>query len=184
MSVDMKTTEKSNDDGRRKKLLIGCSVAIVILVIAVVALILSRPKAIEPEEVADNGKRPVIVSEDNLDHVFDGFNKKKAPSGNYIVSMNDTVWHFTDGVSPSEDAVVYNLEQNTNAVFFDITLADTGEVIYESPVLSLGTSIDDIKLSKALDKGDYDCIITYHLVDDEQNTISTVRMTLEIIVEN
>lgn len=100
---------------------------------------------------------------------------------NYTVSMT-TEWTFPDGASASPDAYVQNLETNDTPVYFDVVREDTGETIYQSPVLALGANIEGIKLDTELPAGTYDCIVTYHLIDDEQNTLTTVNMGLIITV--
>ena len=44
--------------------------------------------------------------------------------------------------------------------------------------------MDKIKLDKKLKAGTYDCVMTYHLLDENEETISTVRVNVTIIVEN
>jgi hypothetical protein len=79
---------------------------------------------------------------------------------------------------------VENVEKNTNDVYFDILLAeDESHVIYQSPVIPRGGHIEKIALDEDLEPGTYDCICVYHLIDEDQNTISTLRVTLTIIVE-
>lgn len=103
--------------------------------------------------------------------------------GYYTVMMNYD-WHFATGDSVSSDAYVENMVGNTNAVYFDLFLAsDEENAIYKSPVIPVGSGLQDIALDTALDAGTYDCVAVYHLVDEEQNTISTLRITVTVIVE-
>ena len=99
----------------------------------------------------------------------------------YDVTMNST-WNFDSGSDASTNAYVENATSNQNDVYFDVTLADTGETILESPVIPVGSHMDSIKLDKKLDQGTYDCVITYHLLDEEQNSLSTVKLALTINV--
>lgn len=104
-------------------------------------------------------------------------------AGYYTVTMNPT-WHFKTGDSASYDAVVINAEDNTNDVYFDIVLEeDESQVLYSSPVIPLGGQLENIELDETLDAGIYNCVVIYHLVDEEQNTLSTLRVTLQIVVE-
>jgi hypothetical protein len=61
-------------------------------------------------------------------------------------------------------------------------LADTEENIYSSPVLPIGSHLEDITLDKELEDGTYDCVMTYTLVDEDQNPLSSVRVSLTIVV--
>jgi hypothetical protein len=44
--------------------------------------------------------------------------------------------------------------------------------------------MDNIQLDTPLDAGTYDCVMIYHLVDEDQNTVSELRVGLTITVEN
>lgn len=101
----------------------------------------------------------------------------------YQVTMNST-WEFENGKAASEDAYVANSENNETAVYFDVIRNDTQEVIYQSPVIPRGEHLDNIVLDKDLDAGDYECTMTYHLIDDDQNTLTTVNMWLMVKVAN
>ena len=80
--------------------------------------------------------------------------------------------------------MVENDPKNTNDVYFDIVLAEDEEkVIYKSPVIPRGGHLEEIVLDEALEAGTYDCVVIYHAVDEEQNTLGTVRIALQIIVE-
>lgn len=84
----------------------------------------------------------------------------------------------------SYDAVVQNVEKNTNDVYFDIVLeSDEDRVLYKSPVIPRGGRLEQIALDEKLETGAYNCVVIFHLVDEEQITISTVRVALKIIVE-
>ena len=96
--------------------------------------------------------------------------------------MNST-WNFANGESPSSNAYVENAEANTNSVYFDVTLAETEETIYESPILPVGSHLENITLDTILQAGTYDCIVTYHLLDEKNISISTLKLTLTINIE-
>jgi hypothetical protein len=81
--------------------------------------------------------------------------------------------------------VVQNRESNTNDVYFDVFIeGDEENAIYESPVIPLGGELQNIALDKELDEGTYDCVMVYHLVDEDQNTVDTLRVTVTIVIEN
>lgn len=97
--------------------------------------------------------------------------------------MNST-WYFGDGSQPSSNAYVENVANNSHDVYFDVQLADTGEVILQSPVIPRGAYMEHITLDKDLPAGSYNCIIIYYLVDAEQRVQGDLRMTLQIEVAN
>jgi hypothetical protein len=95
-----------------------------------------------------------------------------------------TTWHFATGDAISEDAYVRNDAGNTNDVYFDVFLAeDESTPILQSPVIPRGGELENISLDTALDAGTYDCVMVYHLVDENQETVSTLRVGFTIIVE-
>ena len=129
-------------------------------------------------------KRNIVVNKENVDDLIEALSEdERVQPGNYEVVMN-TTWNFVDGSSASSNAYVENVETNTNDVYFDILLADTGENIFKSPVLPLGSHLENIKLDKELKKGTYNCIIVYSLIDEEQNVLSDLRVSLVINVKN
>ena len=169
------------DEGvKKKKLLIGGLVAIIVVLVVVIAVLLMR----SPEEPEPEANRNVVVTQDTVDDVVDDmFQGDYIPPGYYSVSMT-TTWHFATGAAMSEDAYVENLEENTNDVYFDVFLAENeDQAIYKSPVLTRGSEISNIALDAELSAGTYDCVMVYHLVDEEQNTLSTLRVAFTIVVE-
>lgn len=128
-------------------------------------------------------KRNVVITEGNAQEVIlDITNRTPVPPGKFEANMNST-WYFTDGSSPSANAYVGNVANNSHDIYFDVELKSTGEVILDSPVIPRGSHMENISLDKDLDAGSYDCILVYHLVDENQETQSTLRMSLTIIVE-
>ena len=138
------------------------------------------------QQEEETEKRNVVVTEDNVQEVIEQLSEQAeqepvAP-GYYTVTMTNE-WHFADGKAVSDDAFVANDERNTNDVYLDVVLAENeDEVIYSSPVIPLGAELHDIALDTELDAGTYDCIAIYHLVDEDQNTVDTLRVRLAIIV--
>lgn len=181
--------EKKQPEKKKTGLFVigGLAVIIIILLVVVIVLLMRRPEEVAeaPEmSVAEEPKRSVVITEDTVDDVVDELLEGDyvAP-GYYSVSMS-TTWNFATGDSVSEDAFVENLAENTNDVYFDVFLADNeDEAIYQSPILPVGSELNGIALDTALSAGTYDCVMVYHLVDEEQNTLSTLRIAFTIIVE-
>lgn len=168
--VDNKKKERKGG----KNLLIVCAVIIIVILIAVIAVLLNQE---------ETPKRDVVVNEDNAEEVAKVLlDEETVQPGTYEVTMNST-WNFKDGKSASDNAYVENATVNTNDVYFDVELSDTGKVIYESPVIPRGSYLEEITLKEDLEAGTYDCVLTYHLIDENQNTVSTLTMGLTIVVE-
>lgn len=155
--------------------------------LGVIAFLLLGRGNDSPERLADTlpEQRAIVVNEDNVDEVVQSIvEEPPVAMGYYEVNMNFT-WQFPDGQSPSSNAYVENKATNTNDVYFDVVLEEDESVtLYASPVLPRGTHIRDITLARDLDAGTYPCVIIYHLVDDQQRTLSTLRLNMEIVVNS
>lgn len=169
-----------NEQEQKKKGKGGVLVAIVIVALIgiIVFLLLSRKEEPEKEEE----RRNVLVTPENVERVLEEAEETQQ-SGYYTVTMNPT-WHFATGEEVSYDAVVENVIENTNDVYFDVVLEEDEEhVLYSSPVIPRGGRLESIALDEPLEAGEHNCVVIYHLVDEEQNTVSTLRIALQIVVE-
>lgn len=181
----------SQGGSRRMLIILGIVAGIVFVTMAVVIVILAfglkkndtattTPAASTPDEP----KREVLVTEDNVQEVIEQMAEEEyVPFGSYTATMNFD-WHFATGDSESYDSYVANDLENTNDVYFDIFLSDDRDnAIYESPIIPRGSEIRNIRLKTDLDAGTYDCVLVYHLVDENQNSLSTASFALKIIIE-
>lgn len=156
--------------------------ALTVVVLGMAGTIIYLLNANKAEEQPE--KRNIVVTPENVDEIVQEM--KDAPRvdpGYFITSMNYE-WYFETGDAVSTNAFVRNHQENKTPVFFDVVLADNeDDVIYQSPVLPVGSSLEQIALDKKMDAGTYDCIVIFHLIDDDQNTLSTLRVTATIIIE-
>lgn len=171
--------------GKKGSTKIFVVIAVLIVVIAVMAGAIIYLISDKNEKNKDNAvNRNVVVNEQNVDKVIESMAKDEfTPVGSYEVTMNST-WNFKNGKAVSDNAYVKNAVTNTNSVYFDITRSDTGETILESPILPVGAYLDNITLDKELPSGQYDCVCTYHLIDEDNKPISEVSLKLNIIIGN
>jgi hypothetical protein len=176
----------SNGNSNAGKIAIGIGIVVIIALLAVIVVLLTKkeePAAVET--VNDVAARGVVVNESNAEEVVD--NMVLTPyvePGYYEASMTNT-WHFADSKSVSSDAYVANVEGNTNDVYFDVFLASNeNDPIIQSPIIPRGAEYDQISLGKELDAGTYDCVLIYHLIGENNETVSTLRVGITIIVEN
>jgi hypothetical protein len=175
-----------SEQGEKKQtgkgiLVIGIIAIVVVAVLIGIIIFLVRSQN-KPED-----KRQVLVTEDNVEEVIQELieqdEAEEVAPGYYTVTMTFD-WHFTSGDEASYDAYVANAEENTNDVYFDIVnREDESQVWYSSPVIPRGGVLKDIKLDRKLDAGQYSAVCIYHLVDENQNPLSEVRMGLKIIIE-
>ena len=92
------------------------------------------------------------------------------------VKMNST-WTFSDGQAYSRDAFVENPSS--------ITVNGIKEPILTSPVLPVGSHLENITLDKALKAGTYNCTLTYTLLSmDGKESVGTLQMALKIIIQS
>lgn len=181
-------THTGGNGGKGGRVIIIVAAIIIIALLAIIiALLLQRGG--NEEEAAPNAassestRRSVVVTEQNAEDVIDEMMAQEyVEPGYYTVSMSNE-WHFETGDSVSEDAYVQNRADNTNDVFFDVFLeGDEENAIYMSPVLPRGAELEEIKLDRALEAGTYNCVMIYHLIDENQNTLSTLRVGLTIVI--
>jgi hypothetical protein len=182
------TSEQKVDapKGGKIGIIIGIIVIILLLVIVIILLLTKGSSGVK-EEVQEE-KRSVVITEDNaadaIKELVETKDEEVAPETSYYSATMNYEWRFPDGDSPSSNAYVENNTDNTTPVYFDLFLAENeNEAIYNSPVIPVGSNLSGFSLSKKLDAGSYDCVCIYHLVDDEQNTLSTLRVKVKVIVE-
>ena len=187
----MADKQAEQNKGQNKVLIIVSVAAIVVIAILIgIIVVMARSGGAENSEDVvgseESEKRPILLTEDNIDEMAEQILNRTESEGvplNYQVTMNST-WEFEDGKSPSKNAYVANSENNETAVYFDVIRNDTQETIYQSPVIPLGMDLEDIVLDQDLEAGNYECTMVYHLIDDDQNTLTTVNMWLMIKIAN
>lgn len=170
-------SQSNQKGGGKKKIIIIC---ICIVVVAVVAGVILFGRG---NDVEDDGKRDVISAPEDVEEVLDIPDVPDYIPQNYTVTQNSE-WHFSANSGESTDAYVENSTDNETPVYIDLLVDETGEIVYSSPVLELGASMKGFVLDKPLEKGEYECTVVYHLVDDEQNELTTVNVGVNVVVED
>lgn len=175
----MNTVNLNQEEKKGGKTLGIVILVFVILVMAVIiAYLLISRKPVEEE------RRNVVITPDNVEEMIQQMEEEEYVEPGYYTVTMDFDWHFASGDAVSSDAYVENVVGNTNAVYLDLFLTEDEEkAIYKSPVIPVGGSLRDIALDTPLSAGTYDCVAVYHLVDDDQKTISTLRVTVTITID-
>lgn len=175
-------SETNKETAEKKKLSASTVVAIVavavVVVLAIVLVVILTRKDQKPEV---QGKA-TIVTEDNVQDIIQSANEP-VTDASYTATMSNE-WVFEDGKAPAQNFYVKNTERNSRTVYFDLKLADTDEEIYSSPYIPVGEAMDTMTLDKDLDAGDYNVVMTYHLVDDDKEELTTVSVAVEIHIQN
>lgn len=167
----------SGDSDKKSKVNIVLIVLLIVIALAlIVALILFLAR-----QSSDTVERNVVVTPDNVQEILEDI--QKVEPGTYEVTMN-TTWHFDSGTVASVDAYVENSTANSNDVYFDIVRSDTGETIYASPIIPVGSHLENITLDKSLDAGEHECVLTYHLLDEEGKPTSKLNIYVTLVVAN
>ncbi len=174
--ISQKLSSPSETKRKKSTIIIVISIGIVFLALIAVILILAKPES-TPKA------RNVVVTPENVDEILENLKEQKTPADQYEVTMNSN-WEFDDGASASTNAYVGNAATNNNDVYFDVIRSDTNETILKSPIIPVGSHLEGITLDTKLSAGNYKCIMTYHLLDDSGESISTVNINLNINVKN
>jgi len=138
-------------------------------------------KSASPAATEETVKRNYVVIDENVS--LPNVSEEVINSASsHDVKMNST-WTFSDGKAYSKDAFVENPSSNLNSVYFEIKVNGYDENIFTSPVLPVGSHIENITLDKALKAGTYNCTLTYTLLSkDGKDSVGTLQMALKIII--
>ena len=146
---------------------VGIGVGLVIVVAVIILLLLrscgapaNDPGGIEFDPSATEGG----WDEADTDEIIAGLNEK-VEEGMINISMN-TSPVFADGTSEGSLMIV-NEEVNNYPQVVEISRDDTGELIYKSGAIPVGSKIESAKLSVDLDPGTYKCTALFYNVDPD-----------------
>lgn len=161
----------------RGKVLITVLVTVLVVVIGVLGVIIFQLMN-RPEETTRQDRR---ISEGLA--VGQEESNSKASDARFTTDMN-MVWTFPSGSPISNNAVIGNSASNVYECYFEVYLNDEEQtLLYSSPVLPVGTRLDQLELDQALPDGDYEAICTFHLLDDEdpEKELSTVSFAVSLM---
>ena len=187
MSTAKRFNERINKSikGGRKKFSLISVVIIVAVVITVPVSIIFAASLFNSSN--NNSSQNNIVTEDNVNDIIEDMENNPSDGKDYgsyetIMSLD---WTFDNGSAISDNAYVANAKSNPGIVYFTITTVDNpDEELYHSPYIDLGSELSEIKLDKSLPAGRYECLCTYHLVDDEYVEQSQVTVSITITIKN
>jgi len=160
---------KSKDN--TKPFLIAGLVILVLLIIAFILLVfrscavMDSPDPDNPNNlIFDDGAVVGGWDEADIDAIISGLNDK-VEEGMINISMN-TSPVFKDGTSEG-NLMIVNEGVNHYPQIVEITRNDTGELIYKSGGIPVGSKIETAKLSVDLPAGIYECTAIFHSVDPD-----------------
>lgn len=177
MAEEKNITDQPPKKSNKKAVIIISIVAILIIAIlvAVIVWLLNREE-VKPEVLPNTSGRGVVIDENTPDDELN----PPADNSTYTTEQRSE-WTFPSGAGPASNSYVRNNERNENPVYFNVELRENAqsvegtETVYESPILKVGDSITNISLNRRLDPGDYDAILTYHIIEFTDASESNYR---------
>ena len=164
-------TNNHKSDSKNGKIAGIAALAVVLVVI--LALLLRGCVPAEPP-VTDPTPGTGIVYDDNsvvggwgeidAEKLIENLNAK-VEEGMINISMN-TSPSFADGTAAG-NLMIVNEGANRYPQVVEIIRNDTGETIYKSGAIPVGSKIESDTLDVDLDKGTYECTAMFHSVDPE-----------------
>ena len=152
------------------------AIAIVIGVLLIIAMLLAAFRGCENEKPIENPVEtgPGIVYDDgaveggwneaDTDKIIASLNAK-VEEGMINISMN-TSPNFREGTAEG-NLMIVNEGINRYPQVVEISRNDTGEMIYKSGAIPVGSKIEHAKLSVDLPAGTYDCTAMFYNVDPD-----------------
>lgn len=171
---------------KSKLVLIICMMCMTVTVGAAGIIVMSTQNKQEQEQEAVNdvmaelppSGASIEIKDDNRNYAAEI--QDKVQRGRILVKMTSN-WVFEDGGAKS-NAYLANSERNSYPLRFEITLADTGEVIMTSPDVPIGSCIENFPLSVTLEPGEYEVVIAHQQVENGE-IFNAVRTAGTIIVK-
>lgn len=155
------------------------AIAIVIGVLLIIAILLAAFRGCENDKPIENPVEtgPGIVYDDSA--VKGGWNEAdtdkiiaslnaKVEEGMINISMN-TSPNFREGTAEG-NLMIVNEGINRYPQVVEISRNDTGEMIYKSGAIPVGSKIEHAKLSVDLPAGTYDCTAMFYNVDPDTDS--------------
>ena len=164
---------------------VGLAAAITVGIFTAVRLIR------KPAQTKDDSKTGIVYDDaaieggwDNLspEEIAEKLNEKVA-EGMINISMN-TAPYFENGTAEG-NVMIVNESINNYPQKVQIVRNDTGEQIYESNAIPVGSKIERAKLDVVLPTGTYECTAYFHNLDPESGEIiGTAGAIITITVKN
>jgi len=178
----MNKKQKSEKAKTFRTVLIIAAAAVVVIAVAVIAFKLgssNKPEAVAAPPAVEG--RGIVAVPENVEELREKA-KKPVEDGYYETRMN-VEWNFPSSSEPSTNAYVENSTNNKRTVYFDLTLSDTKQLIYSSPFIPVGGKLEKFALDTQLPAGEYAGIVTYHLVDDDYEELTTVSVSVTLNIK-
>ena len=166
--------------------------AVVGLVAALTVGIFTAVRMIrKPAQTKDDPRTGIVYDDSAIEGGWDNLSpeeiaerlNQKVEEGMINISMN-TAPYFEDGASEG-NVMIVNEAINNYPQKVQIIRNDTGEQIYESGAIAVGSKIERARLDAALPAGTYECTAYFHNLDpDTGEIIGTAGAIINITIKN
>lgn len=163
------TSNHTNNKSISRYKAAGLVILILLIIAAAVCLFrsCSKEKAVDPASssiIYDSNAIRGGWDEADTDAIVDALNEK-VKEGMINISMN-TSPVFTGGTSAG-NLMIVNESINRYPQVVQITRNDTGETIYASGAIPVGSKIESARLDVDLDAGTYDCTALFNNINPD-----------------
>ena len=175
---------------KEKKIIYGVSGALLLIVVLVILLLMRSCSAWDadmPFERLANGTLEMDANAEeggltyrSQEEIQEELNRK-VEEGMINISMN-TSPVFPSGTEKG-NLLIVNSESNRYPQIVYIIRKDTGEEIYRSKGIEIGSKIEYATLDVDLPAGDYDCIAFFNNTDDSGAILGTAGAEIMVTVE-
>ena len=166
--------------------------AVVGLVAALTVGIFTAVRMIrKPAQTKDDPRTGIVYDDSAIEGGWDDLSpeeiaeklNEKVAEGMINISMN-TAPYFEDGTSEG-NVMIVNESINNYPQKVQIVRNDTGEQIYQSNAIPVGSKIERAKLDVALPAGTYECTAYFHNLDPVSgDIIGTAGAIITITIKN
>ena len=145
----------------------------------------------KPAQSKDDPRTGIIYDDSAIEGGWDNLSpeeiaeklNEKVAEGMINISMN-TAPYFEDGKAEG-NVMIVNESINNYPQKVQIIRNDTGEQIYESDAIAVGSKIERAKLDVVLPAGTYECTAYFHNLDPETGEIiGTAGAIINITIKN
>ena len=144
----------------------------------------------KPADVVDDTSAGLVFDEAAVEGGWESLSQEEVEArlnaqleeGMINISMNTSPW-FEDATSLG-NLMIVNETINRHPQKVEIVRNDTGEVIYTSGAIPVGSKIEAAKLDVELEAGSYECTALFHNLDDTGNIIGSAGAIITITIKN
>jgi len=176
----------------KKKLntVVALGVAAVLLAGSVMLASHFRGNTDKPADVTDDTSAGLVFDEAAVEGGWESLSQEEVEAklnaqleeGMINISMNTSPWFEDD--SSLGNLMIVNETINRHPQKVEIVRNDTGEVIYTSGAIPVGSKIEAAKLDVELEAGSYECTALFHNLDTSGNIIGSAGAIITITIKN